>query len=73
MSHGRVASKASSFQLLAEPDHVADRTKIRSRVTWVQVDGLDQSGLTVARFSRAKYLAIVAILVVSASLAVSVL
>ena len=73
MSRGRVTSKVSSLLSLACSEPASIRPSGRTRAPWLRLDGVDRVGLRFARISTTKFCAVVAVLIVSASLFASVL
>jgi len=65
----RVNSRASYLPGLEEPPE--DQVKTRLTFGWIEITGLGEGGLSLARMSRGKYFALILIGVLTSSLAFS--
>jgi len=73
MSRGRVTSKVSSLPSLAWSEPASNHPLGTTSPQSLGRDGFDRVGLSFARISTTKFCAVIAVLIVSASLFASVL
>lgn len=68
VSSERKTSKASIFPVLPDPDLSANLPEMQTRDPWVYLKRLDPDGLSLDQLSMAKFMAVVLILTMAATL-----